>query len=214
MKKLILSAAIFLAFAFSASAQIDFGIIGGATFSSADPQEWKATEKTMYHAGATVQFTLSAGFSIQPSLLYQVKGTKVPASTGEDKTDVFPSFCYSAGFLELPVAVQWGPDLIVMRPFVEVVPFIGYALNNKFSGGEEGTLKNSWTDISRFEYGVGFGGGVEVWKFQLSARYNWNIGPMFKNKENPEYTSPVGRLKQAFDRNNFGGVTLSLAFLF
>lgn len=214
MKKLLLSAAL-IAVAVSASAQINFGVIGGATFSSADPHEWKATEKTMYHAGATVKFSLPVGFSIQPSILYQVKGTSIPSSVGtpEEVFDSFASFDYSAGFLEIPVALQWGPDLIIMRPYIEVTPFFGYALNNKFKG-KDGSVKNSWDAINRWEYGLGFGGGVEVWKFQISARYNWNFGSMFTSKEIDDKTSFNAKMKEAFDKNNFGGVTLSLAVLF
>lgn len=214
MKRFLLSA-LFAAVAVTASAQINFGIIGGATFSSANPQDWKANEKTMYHAGATVKFTLPVGFSIQPSVLYQVKGSVIPSPTGdiEGTVDAFKSFDYTAGYLEIPVSLQWGPDLIIMRPYIEVTPFFGYALNNKFKG-EDGTVKNNWTALNRWEYGLGVGGGVEVWKFQISARYNWNFGSLFNKDEISDATSFNNKMKEAFSDNNFGGVTLSLAFLF
>jgi hypothetical protein len=59
------------------------------------------------------------------------------------------------------------------------------------------------TDINRFSYGVGLGGGLEVWKLQVSARYNWNLGPLAKA------STAFGTIMQ---NKNFGGVTLSVAF--
>jgi hypothetical protein len=100
------------------------------------------------------------------------------------------------GFLELPVAVQWGIDLLLFRPYLEVAPFVGCAVAKN-----DPNIK--WTDINRFSYGVGLGGGLEVWKLQVSARYNWNLGPLAKA------STAFGTIMQ---NKNFGGVTLSVAF--
>ena len=45
-----------------------------------------------------------------------------------------------------------------------------------------------WDKTDRFEYGVGFGGGLQIWRFQLSARYNWNFHDML-NADNGTYDS-------------------------
>jgi hypothetical protein len=49
------------------------------------------------------------------------------------------------------------------------------------------------------EYGLGAGIGLDIWRFQLIGRYNWNFGPLYSAARN-DY--------------NFGGVTLSLSFMF
>lgn len=195
--------------AINASAQFNYGVIGGATFTSAKPDQWKLTKDTQYHVGATFKLSLPLGFAIQPSVMYQVKGTNVPSSI-----EGVSSFDYTAGYLEVPVSIQWGPDLLIMRPYFECVPFFGYALNNKYKGDE--TLKNSWTGLNRWEYGVGLGAGLEVWHFQLSARYNWNFGTLFDAKsEITDATSFAAKMKDTIgDRSRFGGVTVSLALMF
>ena len=195
--------------AISASAQFNYGIVGGATFSSAKSSEWKLTKDTQYHVGATFRISLPLGFAVQPSVMYQVKGTNVPSSV-----EGVSSFDYTAGYLEVPVSLQWGPDLLILRPYFECVPFFGYALNNKYKGDE--SVKNNWTGLNRWEYGVGLGAGVEVWHFQISARYNWNFGTLFDAKnEITDVNSFAAKMKDTIgDKSRFGGVTVSLAVLF
>ncbi len=202
-------AAVSAFFAVNASAQFNYGIIGGATFSSANSSDWKLNKETRYHAGATFKVSLPLGFAVQPSVLYQVKGNKVAAS-GEGTS----AFDYTAGYLEVPVSLQWGPDLLIMRPYFECVPFFGYALGNKYKGEE--TVKNDWTGLNRWEYGLGLGAGLEVWHFQISARYNWNFGTLFDAKsEITDVNSFAAKLKESVgDKSRFGGVTLSVAVLF
>ena len=60
-------------------------------------------------------------------------------------------------------------------------------------------------------YGLGLGGGLEIWKIQLVCRYNWNFGSLL-NQANKNDVFAMFR-KELNDKN-FGGVTLSVAFLF
>ena len=183
-----------------ASAQINPGVIGGLTFSSANLKEFNRETMTQYHVGATVRFKLPMGFSIQPSLIYQVKGAKTEVLTIDSEIKV--------GYLELPVSFQWGPDLLLFRPFVDVSPFVGYGLNTSNWSEFTGEVKNAWDYKNRWEYGIGLGGGLEIWKLQVVARYNWDFAPFVK----PE---AFGQLGQAVKESmKFGGVTLSLALLF
>jgi hypothetical protein len=120
------------------------------------------------------------------------------------------------GYLELPVSVQWGPDLLLFRPFLDVTPFVGYAVNSTIKtealNALEVVTKNDWDGFSmnRFSYGLGLGGGIEVWRLQFICRYNWNFGPLF-DADGALNVQPVNEL---FKDKNFGGVTLSLAFMF
>ncbi|MGN0190262.1 MAG: porin family protein [Candidatus Cryptobacteroides sp.] len=213
MKKLFalaVAAAVSLSACLTASAQFNYGVIGGVTFSSAKPSEWKLTQDIQYHVGLTCRVQLPLGFAIQPELMYHSKGSNLADAAESDA-----KFDYQAGFIELPVSVQWGPDLLVMRPYFEVVPFVGYALNNRYRYGDE-KFKNDWTGLQRWEYGVGVGAGVEIWHFQISARYNWNLGSMFDAKQEiTDAGALVNKLKDSVgNKGNFGGVTLSLAVLF
>ena len=53
---------------------------------------------------------------------------------------------------------------------------------------------------------------MNVWKLQFIARYNWNFGSLY-NVEGWDDIKP--HLKDLNSKSeNFGGVTLSLAFVF
>lgn len=203
MKKLIVLIVVAFAallFAGQASAQHNYGIIGGVTFSSTNVKEFNRGTMTQYHAGFTYRARLPFGFSIQPSVLYQVKGAKTLSNGADANTNV--------GYLEVPVSFQWGPDLILFRPFLDVTPFVGYGLNNFYWSQATGKVNNAWGGLNRWEYGVGAGIGFDIWKFQLIARYNWNLGDLSKD-------ASLSQISQTFkEGKNFNGVTLSLAFLF
>lgn len=187
VKTLVLLCAMMLFGSLQANAQ-KYGVVGGATFSSLSGIE--NSSKTGWNAGATVQFKLPLGFSVQPSFIYNAKASSVDMQLG--KAD------FNVGYLELPVSLQWGPDLLVFRPFADVSPYVGYAM-----GGNA-------TDVHRFEYGLGVGGGIEVWRLQITCKYNWNFGPLFGAKLPASLTV----VKDMLGESNFRGVTLSMAFLF
>jgi hypothetical protein len=155
---------------------------------------------------ATVGFYLlcidvGSGFSIQPSLLYHQKGANITNEVAQNM-----------GFIELPVSVQWGPDLLVFRPFLDVTPYIGYALSNEVTTSLADFKFSSWQGKERFEYGLGIGAGINVWKLQVIARYNWNFGSLYNVEGWDDIKSELKGLSA--ENENFGGVTLSLAFLF
>lgn len=160
-----------------------FGITGGASFTGI--RDVSSGLTTGYHAGLTYKVALPFGFAIQPSVLYHVKGSLVKAPiVNQEVHDVLKT-----GYVEVPVSIQWGPDLILFRPFLDVTPFVGYGVQNNIT----------WDGFQRLEYGMGLGVGLDIWKLQLVGRYNWNFGPLYS---------------AAGDDYNFGGVTLSLSYLF
>ena len=165
-----------------------YGVLAGATFSSINGIE--SGSKSGWCVGGTAQFKLPLGFSIQPSLTYNTKVTGVELLQADADLNV--------GYLELPVSLQWGPDLLLFRPFLDFSPYVGYALTSNFS------------NLEKLEYGLALGGGLEVWRLQLICRYGWNFGSLL-SAEIPEGLAEV---RDRFDNKNFGGVTLSLAFLF
>ena len=181
----------------------NIGAIVGTTFSSLKNVD--AESRTGFNIGATAQFRLPLGFSFQTALIYNAQSTGLGSQLLTGSVDV--------SYLELPVSLQWGPDLLVFRPFLDVTPFVGYALDGNVS------LENVLTDtdhewklsqIQRLAYGLGVGGGLEVWRFQLLCRYNWNFGQLFKSQDDLELPG----LEESYKNRNFGGVTLTLAYFF
>lgn len=185
----------------SASAQAKWGVTAGLNFNTSKFSEIDVKVKTGWSAGATCLVDLPLGFSIQPSLLYHQKGANITNEIAQNM-----------GFIELPVSVQWGPDLLVFRPFLDVTPYIGYALSNEVTTSLADFKFSSWQGKERFEYGLGIGAGINVWKLQLIARYNWNFGSLYNVEGWDDIKSELKGLSA--ENENFGGVTLSLAFLF
>ena len=206
MKRLfsVMAAMAVMLFCASEMSAQKYGIIGGASFTSI--QNIDESSKTGFSVGATAQLRLPLGFSIQPSLVYNQKSAQVGGDVLNASMDM--------GYLELPVSVQWGPDLLLFRPFLDVTPFVGYALNNTIRtealNAVEAVTKNEWNGVNRLSYGLGLGGGLEVWRFQLTCRYNWNFGPLFDT----DGALTIKPLSETLKDKNFGGVTLSLAFMF
>lgn len=184
--RILIMAALLLLSARAMGANGGFGIIAGATFSQTSLKELNPKNPANFHVGMTYQAMLGLGFSLQPSLIYNVREFQIPVD-GDIPVQLGP------GFIEIPVALQWGLDLLMLRPFVEIAPYVGYAVNS---------YKNAGVDLNRFQYGAGIGGGIEIWKFQISCRYNWNFSNLFKAETYADV------------KTQYRGVNLSLAFIF
>ena len=208
---IIVVAAVLMAFATTAGAQVKFGVTAGMNFNSAKISDVKMDAKAGWNVGATLQVDLPLGFSIQPSLVYMHKaaGFETPALSSTVLDDLKVQVLQTVGSVVLPVSVQWGPDLIIARPFLDVTPYVGYSLTNKvkseFAGVEE-TVKGG----NGLDYGLGLGAGLNVWKLQAIVRYNWNFGVLGNYKD---FTGvDIGNLNT--ENETYGGITVSLAYFF
>ena len=205
MKKLAVLLVAAASLLFAANAHAQFGIIGGLTSSNANIKTVDDVKSvSLYHAGLTYKFDLGLGFAIQPSLMYQVKGAKT-GELGQD--DALNSFELKTGFVEIPVAFQWGPDLMVFRPFVMAEPFIGYQVTSSDRGADS---VEGWTEQAKnkFEYGFGVGGGLEIaGNIQLSVQWFNNMGSMVRDE-----SASSGSFSEKV--KNFKGIKFSVAILF
>ena len=170
MKKLIVFAAALLVCA-TAFAE-GFGIVGGYTSSSMKMQEMTFKSSAGVHAGFAYNVPLGIGFSLQPELIYNVKGYNWQGDKDAAALQEKAKF----GYVEVPVQFQWGPDLLLLRPYVLAEPFVGFAVTGKkiLTAGE---TKVNWDNFkSRLEYGVGVGAGIEIYnRVQVSFKYYWNF---------------------------------------
>ena len=163
MKKLaLIMVSLLLLGGVAANAQ---GVIvkAGFNYTNASVEDLKSG-KTGWQVGVGMQTESWEGFTLQPELVYKVKGV-----TLEDATKV------TMNYAELPINIQWGPDLLIARPFIFASPFLGYNLGTKFS--KETSLADTINkNFHRFEYGLGLGLGINVWRLQITGKYNWNFG--------------------------------------
>ena len=198
---LSLAAAAAVALGLAAAAQAQPGFLVGLTSSSVKMSASDAI--SLYHAGLTYKFNLPSGFSLQPAVLYQVKG----ANVGQLDTATDEDFKLKTGFVEVPLAVQWGPRLAAFRPYVFGEPFIGYRVTSTDKGDES---FQDWAKRAKnqFEYGFGLGAGLEIADhIQLSAQWFNNMGAMFSDSTGSGSES-LGKVK------NFEGIKFTLAILF
>ena len=204
MKKFIVIVASLL---IAVSAHAQFGVVAGITSSKSNLKEAWADVKniTQYHVGLTYKLDLGL-LAIQPSILYNMKGTKLDVASADVKA---AELDYKTGYIEVPVQLQLGLKLGVARIYGFAEPFIGYAITNSATlGGTD--LKANWENVkNRLEYGVGLGAGVELIKHvQVSVKYFWNMGEMYGTN-----ISFAG-ITQTISEQKASGIAASVALLF
>lgn len=194
--------------AFQASAEGDWLIKAGMSNSNLDLNTDIATavsevfsktyftSYTGFNVGVGYQTDSWNGFKLQPELLYNICGTTVDDATA-----------WRMGYLRLAPAVQWGIDFVIFRPFLQVSPYVGYDFSSKVHGDTEvgRRMLDFATDPSRIAYGLGLGGGVDIFnRVQVAVSYDWNFGYV-ANLE--AYAAKI----QGIERKNATCLQLSLA---
>ncbi|MGN0201625.1 MAG: porin family protein [Candidatus Cryptobacteroides sp.] len=182
-----------------------FGITGGLTSSSASLKNFDTRDVSLYHVGISAELPLGLGFGIQPSLLYQVKGMSLDRIGSSSAGEIVNSIEGKFGYVELPVQIQWGPDLLLFRPYVFAEPFIGYRVHSDYSSSAGQDLFKE--ELKKVEYGLGVGAGIDIWKLQVSAKWFWNFGNVYQGGS----SSTAESVKSM---NNFHGLAVSVAIFF
>lgn len=237
MKKTVLAlAALFVA----ASANAQLGVVAGVTSTSTNLNDAytdiaKTQSVTQYHAGLVLNLNLPLGFSVQPGIIYNMKGQSLSNQILNEEVQIDTK----TGFLEVPVRVAWGFDIAnVVKPFLFVEPFVGYAINTettaKFKDDltlelveailPEGTkleTSNSdadkWVDRNRISYGLGVGAGVLALKrVSLSVKYYWDMGAAFTTSEDGKTSSSISasQMSNALKDQKCNGIVASLTLYF
>jgi hypothetical protein len=202
MKKIFMAcAAVLMLFSVQASAIGRWGVTGGMNFNSATIKDVKMEAQAGWNLGLTYNLDLPLGLSLQPSLVYSQKGALI----GAEQVKI----TQTVGSVNLPVSVQWGPDLLIARPFIDVTPYVGYSLVNKADANIL-TLKEELTGKNAFDYGLGVGAGLDIWKFQAIVRYNWNFGVLGSLKD---FTG-INIKDLNAENPTYGGISVHLAFFF
>ena len=195
-----------------------WGVIGGFTSASTNLKEIGGKNFAGFHAGLTAYHPLGLGFAFQPSIIYQQKGMKwQPVISSLSPSPIVGD---RIGYVQVPLQLQFGIDLVILRPYVFVEPFVGYAVHNSFSTEVAGIdikpIKNEWTGINRFEYGLGVGGGLDITRrFQVSVKYYWNFNSNFNDGALKEAVEAIKIIAGAIkDKSQFNGLQVSAAIFF
>ena len=135
-----------------------------------------------WQLGVGYQTAVSSGFSFQPELVYKVTGVQI-----NNAADL------RLGYLEVPLNVQWGPDLMIARPFVFAGPYFGIKVSNAIKGEiNQTTGEDIIEGLRKAEWGLGVGIGINFFKFQIAGKYNWNFGSV-ADATKVDYTTLNGK---------------------
>lgn len=207
MKKIILSL-IFVFAALTANARGQFGLIGGLTTSNANlfeiAKDITSQPLSKFHAGIVYRQPLILGFAIQPALQYNMKGVNLHRPDGGGNLSI------KSSYIELPVQIQWCMINIleVVKPYIFAEPFIGYAFNTNIQNDGKSLADRIKTG---FEYGLGAGLGVTLFNHvQVSARYYWNLGQLYKF----DAKDIISNWSGVINKSTCNGITASVAILF
>ncbi|MCE5321501.1 MAG: PorT family protein [Bacteroidales bacterium] len=197
---------------FGVKAGLNFNKLTDVTQGGSTDEIWNS--QTGYHVGLAVQFKVPfLGLAVQPELLYNtVKSSPTTPTLLQINNPLYNGGVISQpvalatnevqmDYIMLPVNLQFGIDLVLLRPFVVVSPYIQYAIQ---SGAR--LESQPIDDINRFDYGLGLGVGLDLWKLQIMGKYNWGLGKL-KSANNTTWN-------EKYENAKLQGFQLSVAFLF
>ncbi|HNY23821.1 MAG TPA: porin family protein [Bacteroidales bacterium] len=204
MKKILFSLALLLCMSLTVNAQSSFVVKAGLNFNKLEDikinnleQSWNS--QTGFHAGIGAQYRIPlVGLSFQPEILYSRMRTDVFGEVGSE------SYHFRIDYLDVPINVQWGINILFLRPYVFAAPYVRYAISKG-----EFLDRVEWDDLNRFDYGLSLGAGLEIWKLQISGKYSWSFGKLADNG-----SIHIDSDNWKLDDANMRGFELSVAFLF
>ena len=180
MKKFFSLLAVVIFIAGTASAQLRYGVKGGANFSTLTESSLADNVKgvTGYQFGFLFQYKAS-GFAFQPEVLYSVKGAEFDNSAAAGLYLGTGSVAYETQNIEIPLNLQYGLDMGIARAYLQAGPYVSFVTGGFIDGDAD--VYDSWKDanaVNTIDVGVGVGAGFEYMGFQLAAKYDFGLVPM------------------------------------
>jgi hypothetical protein len=146
---------------------------------SADPEDEVCPDscdmKMGLAAGAFFGIGITDTISIQPEVLFSMKGAKDELFDEEGKINI--------NFVDVPILLRADiPTMGNIRPFVTAGPALGFVTSAKFEfDGEEEDFKD---EIESVNFSAVIGGGVQIGQATVEARYDFGLRNL--EKENPD----------------------------
>ncbi|MCY7351852.1 MAG: PorT family protein [Cytophagaceae bacterium] len=171
--------------AYSAAAQIRFGVKGGlnsSTFLISNNQfgyEPKALPngRLAWQAGLLADVGIHRNFSVQPAVLLSSKGFQ---STYDAGNGISIKYTYEPLYVEIPVLALAKINLgDTFRIYAGVGPYVAVGVGGKYTASGLGDSKTDITfgntnaaDLKRIDYGGSVALGVEFGKLIVGVNYN------------------------------------------
>lgn len=155
-----------------------FGIKGGVNFAnmtvSMGGSSISAKSLTGFHIGPVVDYALQNKLHFNTGILYSTKGFKSQdfGEGGETMTE-------KINCLDVPLNLAYKFALNAKSDFfIQAGPYLSYALNGKEKIGSVSTDLEFKDNVKRFDYGLGFGGGVEFGSMAASLNYQLGVADL------------------------------------
>lgn len=178
----------------NAFAQTSFGIKGGLNLTdvktSEDEDDSASSIKPGFHIGAILDQSINDAFSIETGLILDTKGVTYK--------DEFGNATYNTYYLNIPINFKAGYNYGNLKIFGTAGPYVATALSSKikftgeakeiFGDETEVEISNDETgSIKRIDFGIAFGAGVEINRFQFSAGYDLGLTDFTNSTESSAY---------------------------
>ena len=179
MKKLFLTAVAVFAFGFTNAQEIKFGVKAGlnmASLSGGDAYYGSYGRKAGFHVGGLAEIKINDKFSVQPELLYSLKGADFNFGFGGFGLGL-PSNKLNLTYIDLPVMVKFYPIERLSAELGPNVAFLMSAKGSKYNSVTDttdpnGDVKDSYNTV---DYGMNIGAGYEL-KQGIMFQLRYNIG--------------------------------------
>ncbi|MDD8020039.1 MAG: porin family protein [Acidobacteriota bacterium] len=179
MKKFITSVVVvcflfLLAGRATSEAGIQFGLRGGvnsAKLTGADASDLEGTikNKAGLVAGVFLAINLGKIITIEPEVLYTMKGSKVENIQGEYTGKIY------GDYLEIPVLLKIRIPAHGVQPTIFAGPSVGFKLREKFSN-DSGDVTPEEKLLANNDYGAVFGAGLDFGRhFMIDIRYSLGL---------------------------------------
>lgn len=214
---MVAAAVIFGMTAYTAQAQLKFGVKGSFNYTSLNVNS--SFQELMhghsgFNAGVALHIGLPLGLALQPEILYNQSGSEISGIEIPGTGLVTGNSSLNVGSIDVPVGIQWGIKIGPIRPYLQAVPYLSIPVAHTLKVDGNKVSINSDDIWSKVNYGIGLGAGIDIWKLQISCRYKWDMGNVvnLENKSAGDIADSV--LEKVKDKSKMSGVELSVAFFF
>lgn len=187
MQKVLLSLGLLVGISCAAQAQsIKYGVKAGASLTNITGEDSDGlTNKFGFNGGVLANFGLNDMISIQPEVLYSMKGAKEDGGSGK----------FNLGYIDVPVLVKVATGETGL--FFEAGPQVGFLASAKIKDGSASMDAKDYVKSVDFGYAAGLG-------FQAASgpivglRYNGGFTNLGKDNINGVAVNPGKAKNSAF----------------
>jgi hypothetical protein len=158
-----------------------FGIKGGLNLTSLYTDDVSDEHmKAGFNAGIFAKLPVTRGFSIQPELLYSLKGAK---DTYSNIIQGSGEYRFNLGYIELPVlaVINLTPNSSLHAGGYAAYLVSANVKDVDDNGNIQGATNLNADNFQRFDYGLAGGLAFDIENLTLGARYNYGLGNIGKS---------------------------------